>query len=93
MPKKYTINVTQAHIDEAIRRNKKDPFNVCRNCPIAVAAREQIDPRIRVTRVDMYIPQTNESYNLPTIGKNIAQTMVTVWNTLQPTSFEVESNE
>jgi hypothetical protein len=95
MPKqKYTITITQAHIDEAVRRfNNNKNLNVCGNCPIAIAAKEQINPELRVTLEHIYHPATHLSFDLPLIGKQIAAIGSDSWHILQPTSFEVESNE
>lgn len=90
---KYLINVTQAHIDEAIRRNKEGNKDVCGNCPIAIAVQEQIKPELRVTLDYIYNPGVpGESYSLPYIGLKITSTLAQNWNQLQPTSFEVEQD-
>lgn len=93
MTQKYTIHVTQTHIDEAIRRYKSGINDLCGNCPIAIAAQEQIGPDYRVTLSSIYEPVSHNSFDLPNIGKQITATLQENWHTLQPTSFEIESSK
>lgn len=90
---KYTIHVTQVHIDEAIRRQNNGNHDVCGNCPIAIAVHEQIRPGLRVTLDDIYDKKTHDSFRLPLIAKQIASTETEDWYKLQPVSFEVELSE
>jgi len=93
MSKKYTINVTQAHIDEAIRRRNLGEKDLCGNCPIAIAAQEQIKPGLRVTLDYIYEPLQHTVYNLPEAGLRITSVANYSWHTLKPTSFEVKASE
>lgn len=93
MPQKYTIHITQAHIDEAIRRYKSGVNDLCGNCPITIAVQEQIKPGLRTTLDYIYNPVDHTQYNLPNTAKQITATLQENWHTLQPTSFEIELSE
>lgn len=90
---KHVIKVTQEHIDKAIAQHQYR-WNVCDHCPIAQAAREQLNnPNLRVKLDDIYEPLTHKRYLLPQAGRNITTLPPEMWNTIVPTSFEVEEVE